>query len=55
MSTTAQARHHSDEDGITLTPDEETELERAIAESDEDERVGRVFTLEEVLAELGRA
>lgn len=41
-------------DCTDLTPAEEEELEQAIAESDEDERAGRVFTLEEVLADLRR-
>lgn len=54
MTAIAQALHQGDEVGITLSPDEENDLERAIAESDADERAGRVFTLNEVLAELGR-
>ena len=52
MATAARTQQQVDEDGIILTPEEEAELEQAIAESDEDEREGRVFTLEEVLAEL---
>ena len=52
---TAQTLERGDEDGIILPPEEEAELERVIAESHDDERVGRVFTLEEVLAQLHRA
>jgi hypothetical protein len=49
-------REHGGEDGgIILMPEEEAELERVIAETDEDERSGRVFTLEQVLADLRRS
>jgi hypothetical protein len=61
MNTTgAQTQHDRDEfgggeDGVVLSAAEEAELEQVIAETDEDERMGRVFTLAEVLADLRRA
>jgi hypothetical protein len=58
MSTARARKEHdlmSDEEGgVILSPKEEADLERAIAESDEDERAGRLYTLDQVLADLRR-
>ncbi len=43
------------DDGVVLTPEEEDELDRAVAEGDEDLRAGRVVTAEEVLARFRAA
>jgi hypothetical protein len=55
---TARADHqeHDPEDeagGVILSPEEEAELERVIAETDEAERAGRVIPLDRFLAERG--
>ena len=58
MSTARARKEHDltadDEGGVILSPGQEADLEQAIAESDEDERAGRVYTLEQVLANLRR-
>lgn len=58
MNTACARQEHElradDEGGVILSPREEADLERAIAESDEDERAGRLYTLEQVLADLRR-
>jgi hypothetical protein len=38
--------------GFVLTDEEADELERACVEADEDEKAGRLFTLDQILAEL---
>ena len=47
-----EERDHDDEEGgVILSPEDEAELERVIAETDEDERAGRCITWEKFLAE----
>ena len=50
-----QAEHdpQAELDGVVLSPEEEAELERVIAATDEAERAGRVIPLERFLAERG--
>jgi hypothetical protein len=55
MGPQAEQHDEADEDeegGIVLSPEAEAELEQVIAETDEDERAGRTFTLDQVLAGL---
>jgi len=47
----ADEHDHGDQEGIILTPEDEAELDRVIAETDEDERAGRCITWEQFLAE----
>ena len=58
MSTARAEPHDLDDDldagGVILSPEQEAELAQVIVETDEDERMGRVFTAEEVLAGLRR-
>lgn len=57
MSTArADQQEHDLEDepgGVILSPEDEAELERVIAETDEAERAGRVIPLDRFLAERG--
>lgn len=41
--------------GVVLSPEQEEAFEQMLVETDEDERAGRLHTLEEVLAKLRAA
>jgi hypothetical protein len=43
------------EDGVVLTPEEEDELDQALAEAEADLRAGRVHTADEIRAKLRTA
>lgn len=55
VSTAAGTDPRPDDDGVVLAPEDEEGFEEMLVETDEDERTGRVHTLDEVLAKLRAA